>query len=69
LLWRYDAEMGSRNRSPATLFGSGFKFLEKFGFGAGSGFLVFGAGFGVNFSDSAHLCRKLVTRFGGIGRV
>jgi len=26
------------------------------GFGSGSEVLVFGAGFGVNFSDSAHLC-------------
>jgi len=29
--------------------------------GFGSGVLVFGAGFGVNFSDSAHFCRFFQT--------
>jgi len=41
------AEMGRDSES---------KIWRLIGFGAGSGFLVFGSGFGVNFSNSAHLC-------------
>jgi len=44
--------------------GSESKIWRLIGFGTGSGFLVFGAGsgFGVNISDSAHICYIEVLR-------
>jgi len=46
------AEMGTELDSDPVLES---KIWRLTGFEAGSGFLVFGSGFGVSFSDSAHL--------------